>query len=541
MKLLRTCLFLALAVLVIGVFPAAAQNTHITVTAQPGDVVQEPIVPPANPYPSEVIQTPHGPVPVYRVTVIGRTIHSINYRYRRGDTNVAFAGTPLLPGADGRAVVRSNQGFTKVDAHFHHLPPASVLGPLYMTYVLWAITPNGRAANIGELVPNGDNSTDVHVTTDLQAFGLMVTAEPYFSVTLPSDMVVMENRITDTTQGIIEQVDAKYELLKRGSYTYNIPASQLTPIPVRGDLLQVAEAQNAERIARWFGADRDAADTFNKAATLMAQALGYGTRDRKSAAMMARQATQEFEDARLIAVNRQEEARQAAARAAQAEAQERTRDLAQEEARLRAQAEERRRLETERAAEAEAARRQAEAAQQQALTAQQQAQAEAERARQEAARAQQESAQAREQLRDQLSQIMQTRETARGLIMTMSDVLFDTGKSTLKPGAREKLAKVAGIMIAHPDLKLEIEGFTDSTGSVEFNQVLSEKRAGSVRDFLLVQGVRLENVTARGFGQDMPVASNATATGRQLNRRVEIVVSGAGIGQPAEPGIVSHR
>src|SRR5262249_5222047 len=133
-------------------------------------------------------------------------------------------------------------------------------------------------------------------------------------------------------------------------------------------------------------------------------------------------------------------------------------------------------------------------------------------------------------LRQQLNLILETRSTARGLIVNMSDVLFDTGKYTLRPATREKLARVSGILVTHPSLKLEVEGHTDSVGGEEYNQRLSENRAASVRDYLVQNGIGINNVTARGFGKTRPVASNDTASGRQMNRRVELVVSGEEIG-----------
>src|SRR6185312_13768141 len=144
-----------------------------------------------------------------------------------------------------------------------------------------------------------------------------------------------------------------------------------------------------------------------------------------------------------------------------------------------------------------------------------------------------EKAAMRTRLSEQLNTILQTRDTARGLIVSMSDVLFDTGKYSLKPGAREKLAKVSGILLSYPGLNIEVGGYTDNVGSDEMNQTLSENRAGSVRDYLVQQGVTANSVTAKGYGSTLPVASNENAAGRQQNRRVELLVSGEAIGNPA--------
>jgi outer membrane protein OmpA-like peptidoglycan-associated protein len=341
-------------------------------------------------------------------------------------------------------------------------------------------------------------------------------------------------------------------LLQRGQYAVNVPPAELKPIPLDKDTpLDLHEARNAVRVARWAGADKDASESFQKADKLLQQAEAYKARKagNKPVAMTAREAVQTAEDSRLIALKRQEEQRvaqereAAADREAQAKAQaEHSRLQAEEDARRRSQAETEQRLETERRARAEAERAAAEA---QARTAQAQAdaarehslkdQAAAEQARQIAQRAEQEKAALRAALVQQLNLILETRESARGLIVNISDVLFDTGQYTLKPAAREKLAKVSGIVLAHPGLRLEVEGHTDSVGSDEFNQQLSEKRAATVRDFLAQQGIGINALSARGFGKTMPVASNDTAAGRQLNRRVEMIVAGDVIGIPIGP------
>jgi outer membrane protein OmpA-like peptidoglycan-associated protein len=226
--------------------------------------------------------------------------------------------------------------------------------------------------------------------------------------------------------------------------------------------------------------------------------------------------------------NRRQEAEQARmqAEAAKAEA-ERMKEEAMKAAAEAAKAKE----DADRARQAAVAEQQAALQQKQAALAQKQAaEAETEKARQAAARAESEKADMRAQLLAQLNSILQTNDSARGLIVNMSDVLFDTGSFTLKPGAREKLAKVSGILLAHPGLTMQIEGHTDSVGSDELNLRLSEQRADSVRDFLGEQGVPLSSITAVGFGKSEPVATNDTAEGRQRNRRVEIVVNGDSIG-----------
>ncbi|MCZ2080572.1 MAG: OmpA family protein [Bryobacteraceae bacterium] len=494
------------------------------------------------------------PMPVYRVTVVSKSTKAVNYRHRGGATKIDFKGTALMPRANGEAKVESKQGYLEIEVELDDLHPATQYGSEYLTYVLWAITPEGRAQNLGEFILNG-NRSKLNVTTELQAFGLIVTAEPYFGVTQPSDVVVMENELRPDTRGAFDIVDAKYELLKRGQYTMNVDPSSVQPIAMtsasKNTPLELYEARNAIRIAKWAGADKYAADTFNKAQQSLARAEQYLERKagKRPIAMMSREAVQTAEDARLIAIKRQEEERLANERKAAAEREAAAKAKAAEEARQRAEADRRR-------AQAEEDRLAAERAQQAALLAKQEAEAAAARAAQERAaadaarlrmeaeaerarlaaeeanrlrrRAEDEKTQLREQIRKQLSMILETRDSARGLIVNMSDVLFDFNKYTLKQDAREKLAKMSGIVLAHPGLKLAIEGHTDSIGSDEYNQKLSEQRAGAVRDYLVEQGV--PEPIATGFGETRPIASNDNAAGRQQNRRVEIVVSGDPIG-----------
>ncbi|HXM94914.1 MAG TPA: OmpA family protein [Candidatus Dormibacteraeota bacterium] len=491
-----------------------------------------------------------GPVPIYRVTVVARTTKAINYRHRSGPTEIDFRGTELMPQAKGQATVNSKQGRIEIKARMEKLTPATQFGPEYLTYVLWAVTPEGRPKNLGEILLNGSNSK-IEVTTDLQTFGLIVTAEPYFAVTQPSDVVVMENVINKETSGTIEPIEARYELLQRGQYVLNVRETDRRPYPLDPKTpLELYEARNAVRIARWTGADKYDPETLHSAEISLQNAEDelHGKIGKKTVAQNARDAAQKAEDARLITIRRIEEERLANERAAAAH-REATAKAQASQAESEREAAERAKLEAENArGEAERARGEAnaaaeraqkekgeaEAARAAALAQQQAAESEAEKSRQSAAQAEQEKAQLREQLRQQLNTILETRETARGLIVNMSDVLFDFGKYTLKPGAKEKLAKISGIIVSHPGLKLQVEGHADIVGSDEVNQRLSEQRAEAVRSYLVAQGVSPDSITARGFGKTRPVATNDTAAGRQLNRRVEIVVSGDVIGAGAE-------
>jgi len=503
--------------------------------------------------------------PLYRVTVVARTTKAINYRHLSGPTKIDFVGTVLLPLAKGDAKVESKRGAIRIQAQFEKMRPAEKFGPQFLTYVLWAVSPEGRADNLGEVQLEGTKSK-LDVTTQLQAFALIVTAEPYFAVTQPSEVVVLENAVRPDTEGGVEEMDAKFDLLQRSQYTYVQNAAAPVVVDERTPL-GLSEARNALQIARSAGADKYASDSFQKAAQLLDQAemLQSHKGEKKQIEMAAREAVQTAEDARAITVKRVDEERQAAERQAAADREAKAKaeaadaekakleaELAAERAaREKAEAEAARvqalaqqqaaqaeadqaRLAAERAAkekaDADAARAAAEAQQQAAQAQAQAAQQEADAARKAAAQAEADKAQLRAQLLAQLNTILQTRDTARGLIVNMSDVLFDTGSYTLRPGAREKLAKISGVVLAHPGLNLQIEGHTDSVGSDEYNQQLSERRAGAVRDYLIDQGVAASTVTARGFGKTQPVATNDTSEGRQQNRRVEIVVNGDAIG-----------
>ena len=252
-----------------------------------------------------------GSVPVYRITVVARTTKAINYGHRSGSTRIGFQGTALMPAARGEAKVESKQGVIKIDAEMQQLGPATAFGPEYLTYVMWAITPEGRATNVGEVLLH-DGKSNLHATTELQSFGLIVTAEPYFAVTQPSDVVVMENFVRNDTTGTIEQVDAKFELLQRGQYILNVNPSEIAPRQLDPRVpLELYEARNAVQIARWTGAQLYAPDTFVKATQGLENAEGYlrGRAGKKPIGSVARESVQMAEDARIITVKKIDEER----------------------------------------------------------------------------------------------------------------------------------------------------------------------------------------------------------------------------------------
>jgi len=429
--------------------------------------------------------------PLYRVSVEQNSAKAINYRYMKSSTRIDFKGTPLAPAASGTAKVTSGPTTTLIKAEFKGLADPGQFGPEYLTYVLWAVSPEGRASNLGEiLLKHGEGK--VKVTEPLQSFGLVVTAEPYFAVTQPSNLVVLENAVRKGMEGQVEVIDAKFDLLKRGSYAMD-ETRQPAVARDKDTLFEVYEARNAVGIAMSENADSYAPDAFAKAMTQL-QYSETAKGSRKERADAARMATQNAEDARLIAVKLQA-AESLAIERSQAQA---SLDQARQEA---DQANARAAVSAEALAASDRSR----------------------------SAAQMENTDLRARLLVQLSAILETRATARGLIVNMSGMTFNTSKSELLPLGREKLAKIAGLVLAHPGLKMEVEGYTDSTGGDQLNRKLSARRAEAARDYLVKEGVGSGDIVARGLGKADPIDSNATAVGRSNNRRVELVVSGAGI------------
>jgi outer membrane protein OmpA-like peptidoglycan-associated protein len=492
-------------------------------------------------------------------TAVSRTTKAVHYR-QGGTVKLTFQATELLTGASGEAKLEARKANVTIDAKFQGMDEANKFGLEYLTYVMWAVSPQGRAVNLGELAFDHGNAR-LKTSTDMQTFGLIITAEPYFAVTQPGNMVVMESVVPENiAQG--EEISATYELLGRGTYSAANERIQNAIFGIdRSTPLGLFEARNAVRIAHIAAGEKYATSILAKAdQQLMQSETAYRQKQGKAAVeSAARETAQTAEEARVMAVKQRAEdeaqARMAAEKLAAQEREAKARADAEAESRRRTEAEEARqqaeaakaeaermKAEAEQAA-AEAARQKEEAekakaealAQQQALAAEaakaQQAAAQSEQLRQQAEKEKQEM---RAHLLQQLNSILATRDSARGLIASMSDVLFKTGSSELMPAARERLAKVSGIVLAYPSLHLQVEGHTDSVGSDEYNQDLSEKRAGAVRDYFIQQGISNGAIEARGFGKTLPIASNETVEGRQKNRRVELVISGDAIGNAAD-------
>jgi outer membrane protein OmpA-like peptidoglycan-associated protein len=477
-----------------------------------------------------------------------RTVKAVNYQYRSGPTAIDFRGTVLLPESKGDAAVESKAGRTVIDAGFSHLPAPSRFGREYLTYVLWAITPEGHPKNLGEIIPGSSDKAKTHVTTDLQAFGMIVTAEPYAAVRQPSDVVVMENEIRPDTIGSIEPVQVRYELMPRHGYTYNKPADFKSenegPKVSMGEyetLLELYQAQNAIQIAQASGAAKYGGEVLSKAQTQLqnAQSLHDRKMDKSLVIAAAREASQTAEDARALADQRAKDAEIASARSS-----------IEHERELRVAAEAR----AENAQQALHAQTQGQAAQAESAA---QAEITANRMQQEEMRQtpptplQSTPAQAidystikppppiqaddrpQRELRASLAQRLNTcfpsSDTPRGLVATMSGL--DFRGATLDEHELSKISQLAALVTSHPGLTVEVEGHSDNA-SPEAER-LAASRAGAVRDALVRAGIPSTIVNVRDLGNTRPLGPNNTAQSREANRRTEIVITGSPIGNVA--------
>lgn len=432
-----------------------------------------------------------------RARVLTGRAKAINYTQLRGWSPLAFQGTVLLPEARGSARVYSHEGGSRIRAAFHALAPASRFGGDALTYVLWAVSPLGRATNLGELVPSKSGHCRIEVTTPLQSFGLVVSAEPYFSVTRMSDLLVLKNEPRRETRAQVEAMEVRFEQDPNPRVAAGPEA--LAPVPRDPKVSPyVHQARNAMRAAREEQAERFAPEEFHRAEALSAELEGMPKLWKRPAVLTARQVVQQAEDARLVALRtRAAETLSSLQRAA---------ETAQQKAA---------------AAQAEAQAAQAQLAEVRAKSSQEVAQARQQASAQQLA--------LRKRLRDQLNLLLQTQDTDQGIVARLSDVSFASGSAQVMPAAREKLAKVAGILLAYPGLKVRVEGHTDATGQPAFNAKLSELRAGRVRDQLLKHGLAPTALVSEGLASSRPVTSEETPQGRQQNRRVELILTGEAI------------
>ena len=447
--------------------------------------------------------------------VVKKSIKAVGYEVGAGTSKVIFVSTDAAPNASGDTKVEAKRGGTEIEVKVKGMPQPTTLDSEFLTYVLWAVTPDGATTNLGEIQIDKNGEGKLDTSTSSQTFAMGVTAEPYFAVALPSEIVVLVNDTTKKTKGKIYPENS-YKLMKRSEYSKLENPLALTP-DLKNVPLDIYEARNAVDIAKSKGADKYAPEIFSKATSSLqvAENTLASNADKGKVISTARQTIQFAEDARALSTERQE-----------AERIQKEKDEAA--AKAKAQAEEQAAAEARRQAELTAAKEAQMKAEAEAKQAAEKAKAEA--AKEEAERAKAATAALRQQLLQQLNSVLQTTDSPRGLVVNMADVLFDFGKYNLKTDAQIKLAKLAGIIQAHPGLNLAIEGHTDNIGGDEANMKLSQQRADAVRDFLVQQGLAPDAVTAVGLGKAEPVADNGTNEGRQKNRRVEIIVSGEVIG-----------
>ncbi|MBI3950958.1 MAG: OmpA family protein [Acidobacteria bacterium] len=543
MKTLQKLLFGVFACLLIGLGPVVFGQTQEQ--AQP--VQQER----TQPTQQERTQPPAPPERVQAVQEVTATREIMALSYPEGTTiSVKFQGTHRLPQASGEAKVGRKKGMTEIEIELDEMKPASFFGGDYNTYVLWTVSPEGHVVNVGEFILEG-NRSKLNVSTPLETFGMMVTAEPHFLVSSPSRILALENTRSTKNTIPLQVSQIKYRGFEG---VYNFERETLANMPeakreVRPDW---GQARTAVELAERAGAQQYAPDELAKAREALRKVeadVGAGVDKRvvmsqahevvRLAVAAQKQAEERAFQAALDAERKghaeetsrleksmqeaQTEAERARLQAEQRELQLRMEERARQEA-LR-QAEEAAR----RAAEAERQRREAE---ERARLAQQQAQ----QAESEAERLRREREEARSQMEQALSLVVETRRTARGLILNLPDILFEFNKATLQPQAREVLDKIAQILLKFQGYRLSIEGHTDSIGSDAYNQKLSEKRAQSVRNYLTKADIPLTVIEAAGFGESQPIASNTTGEGRQKNRRVEIVIQ-----EPEQVRMIQER
>jgi outer membrane protein OmpA-like peptidoglycan-associated protein len=441
------------------------------------------------------------------------------FSYRDGPKSDLFLrGTPLAATAEGKVQVEYQNDNAKISAEVKDLPKPGLLGP-YTTYVLWAVTPDGRATNRGVIGGIEGGKGELETNYGQSQFALIVTAEPHFAVTIPSTMMVLFN-VADDVEGARESKVTT--LTERVDYARLVAGAQLSPPVINEDNpLEVVQARYAIAIARAAGAEKFSSDAYvmakQKLAAAEAALAGSKGAERKTAPGFAREAVIAGEDARRAALlasteNAVAERQRAAALAAT--------DAANATARVAATAAAATSHEAAAVTAAETTARETATATAAAASSQAASQAAAGVERERAAVA------ARDDLRNRLNEALPTHDSSRGLVAEIGGVQFATGTAQTNTAARESLAKFSGIVASYPGLRFNIEGHTDSTGSVAMNNELSLKRAMAVRDYLIEQGVPASSIDVAGLGLSAPIGDNSTTEGRARNRRVEIVVSG---------------
>ncbi len=473
---------------------------------------------------------------LYELRLSGIDVPVFRYTWTEGTIKLAMAGTDLARNANGEVRVRSRVNFNELDLRVKGLPTPQSLGPEYLTYVVWAISTAGIGSNLGELaLERGEGR--LRAQTELQSFGLLITAEPYYATAIPSDTIVLQNAPAPDEKRTPTQSTVSARMMPRGQYRVGAESGEVKPITFEpGVPLDIYQARNALAIARRTRMNQFVDTAFQQATDLVGRAEEmYHGGDPRSATATAREAVQVVGDGVRISLERQETLRNDLLQRAAADRVRRATNTAEDADRRMREALQMQATAEATARDANLQRQRAEEEMRLAIEERRRAQQDALEARAVAQKLVQEQHQLRELLVQRLNQVLETADTERGLVVQLSDILFDPGKFTLKLDTRILLARVAGILSWAPGIQVQVEGHTDNTGDAGRNQLLSEQRAAAVANFLVEQGLPPSNLSSVGYGESRPIEANTTRAGRDRNRRVELVLSGEMIGARIDP------
>lgn len=473
---------------------------------------------------------------LYELRPSSAPVRVFSYTAVEGSFQLAMLGSDLARSATGELRIRSRTSYNEIDLRVKGLPAPQSIGPEFLTYVVWAIAPSGLGSNLGELVLERGEGR-LRTQTDQQSFGLIVTAEPFYSTAMPSDSVVLENAADpkERRSPALSSVDARF--MPRGQYKVGAELGEVKPFTFEAGVpLDIYQARNALLIGKRTRTDQFVAEGYSSGQALLSRAeeLHYGG-DAKGATASAREAVQVMGDAIRLSLERQDKLRTELVNRAADDRVRRASAMAEDAERRMEEALRKQAAAEQATREAEQKRQKAEDEMRIAVEERRRAQQEAIEARQVAQKLVQEQRQLRDLLVERLNQVLATEDTERGLVVKLSDILFDPGKFTLKAETRVLLARIAGILSWAPGITVQVEGHTDNTGDAAKNQQLSEQRAMAVGNFLVDQGMPASNITSVGYGESRPVAANNTRDGRDQNRRVELVLSGEMIGAHIGP------
>ncbi|PYT04015.1 MAG: hypothetical protein DMF65_03005 [Acidobacteria bacterium] len=472
--------------------------------------------------------------------------------------SLKFRGTTRLPRLKGEAKVRrSGRRNTRVELSVENLPRAYELGSVYTTYVLWAISPEGRADNLGEIKRGGGMfvNSKIDVTTPLETFALIVTAEPHYLVRTPSRMVVLEN-LPPRNPGEAQVATVPVQYIGNMSDYFRDPrVPDLADRDYTRTPTSLLGARQAVNLARYAGAERDAPQELQEAQAQLEQAenawrlnqseadvdslarraISLGAKAEEDAEIhaaarkrreeiasrdsavreaeeTAAEASKQIQDLRER-LNREETARELAERDA-ANANQQLRELRAENTRLRDE------LQTVRAEGDDAKLKLARI----------EGERQAEQARLDAERRAAQQREALSNLKSSLARFGSVRDTGQGIVLVLPDTLWSGARAAeLTPKAvATTIDPLAALLANNPDLRIRIEAFADARGDESSLQKLTQDRAETLAGRLVSAGVDGARIQANGMGTTNPVSANTTPAGRQRNRRVEITLTASG-------------